>query len=264
MATQGIVTRVESITPGDAERYLKLNLNNRPVSIKRVNTLADAIRRGEWKITGESIKFCPDGYLLDGQHRLHACVLAGLPVNTCVTRNVPKASFDAMDQGASRTAAQILAIKGVKNYSHVASAVRTAMLIEANPNNPVFSTIVTPQQVEAYLHKNAGIEQWVQKSRGCKLVSDSPVVAALAYLFSKKNPALANEFVERLIDGANLVQHHPIVTLRDRLIQNKASVAKLPRRLVIIFIIKAWNAMREGNKLKLLRHTEVENFPVII
>lgn len=259
----GLVTTTETITPEDADRYLKLNLNNRPLSVRRATALAETIKRNEWKLTGESIKFCRDGYLLDGQHRLYACIIAKMPITTCVTRGVAKESFVAMDLGGNRSAADTLAIKGVKNYKRVASAIRIAMAVERNPKNPNFGDGFTPQQVEKYLYTNKNIETYVTLARTRDSIGDNPIVVGLVYLFSKKNEPLAKTFLERLIDGAELVKHHPIMTLRDRLIQNKASMAKLPRKIVAIFVIKAWNAYRANASLKIMRHQDDENFPQI-
>ena len=65
-----------NITPAMAEKWLAKNLGNRHVRESHVATLVRDIRDGNWRQTGEAIKFDWDGRLIDGQHRLHAIVAA--------------------------------------------------------------------------------------------------------------------------------------------------------------------------------------------
>ena len=77
-------------------------------------------------MTGDPIKFSSDGRLLDGQHRLEACEIAGLPISTHVVFGVDPGAFTTIDTGRSRSASDALAIEGVRNYQEVAGALRFA------------------------------------------------------------------------------------------------------------------------------------------
>ena len=65
------------VTPHLASKWLQKNSCNRPLSQNTVYRYADAILSGEWKLNGDTIRFDSNGTLIDGQHRLHACVKAG-------------------------------------------------------------------------------------------------------------------------------------------------------------------------------------------
>lgn len=65
-----------------------------------------------WKMNGEAIKFSNTGRLLDGQHRLLACVESGCSVRTLVIRGLPEDTQETMDAGKSRTMANVLELKG--------------------------------------------------------------------------------------------------------------------------------------------------------
>ena len=54
-------------------------------------------------ITHQAIAFSESGRLLDGQHRLHAIVLANKPVTMLVAKNLNENTFSAIDCGVKRT-----------------------------------------------------------------------------------------------------------------------------------------------------------------
>lgn len=81
---------LEDITPEKARAYLSLSGGNRPLAQARIKGLAAAIANGTWEPTLDAIKFDLDGRLLDGHHRLHACVAAGATFRTIVLRDVER------------------------------------------------------------------------------------------------------------------------------------------------------------------------------
>lgn len=257
-------TDVVMINPEMAERYLKRNLNNRPLSIAWANELSKRIKRNEWKLNGEAIKFSSDDYLLDGQHRLKAIILSGTPVPALVIRGVDRMSFDTMDQGKSRCASDILAINGEKNANLVAAAAKIVFLFKENKGAPVFNNRVTPIQIEKTLALYPEIRQSASIADKTKKILLPSVAASLWVLFWQKDRELANEFFARLEDGASLTRHHPIKTLRDRLIVNSASITRLRQKELCAFVIKAWNAVRVGKEMRICKFTDDEKFPEIV
>ena len=80
----------------------------------RQEALRDTIRR----------QFDENGGILDGQHRLQACVLSGVPFQTIVMSGVPRDTFDTLDCGRARTTSQVLQMEGVKYNAVIASIIR--------------------------------------------------------------------------------------------------------------------------------------------
>lgn len=100
-----ILSGIEAISPAMAKKYLEKNINNRNVRGKWVESLANAIKRGEWITTHQGIAFNEFGFLADGQHRLHAIIQADQTVNMMVTYNIPHDSFSVLDGGVKRSVA---------------------------------------------------------------------------------------------------------------------------------------------------------------
>lgn len=125
-------TKLTKITPRIAYEMLAVNTNNRPVRGWWVAQLAEAIKRGEWKITHQGIAFNSDGVLIDGQHRLHAVVLADIAVEMLVTTDIdPKSNaHEVMDQGVGRTVSDALSID-----KRIAEPIRlcTTMVVSKRP-----------------------------------------------------------------------------------------------------------------------------------
>jgi hypothetical protein len=123
----------EEITPGMAAQMLSFNVHNRPQSGKKVESYADLIRRGLWKLTGEMIIFDSNGVLQDGQHRLMAIYISGIPTKLdLIFGNDPEA-FPAIDQGKVRTSADICSINGYGNARHRAALALALLELEKAP-----------------------------------------------------------------------------------------------------------------------------------
>ena len=114
---------IETVTPEKAASWLEGNTKNRKLRLKTVELYAADMRARHWKMTAEPIKFNCDGTLLDGQHRLAACVLSKVPFETAVARGIDSEAQDVMDCGDRRKFSDALHIAGVKNAAATASVV---------------------------------------------------------------------------------------------------------------------------------------------
>ncbi len=94
---------------------------------------AEAMRRGDWLVTHQGIAFDTNGVLVDGQHRLAAIIEADLPVEVTVFTDVEPDTFDVLDTGKRRNAADVLAIEGEKSTATLAAMVRTVWQYENRP-----------------------------------------------------------------------------------------------------------------------------------
>lgn len=104
-------TRVLTITPELAEEILKRNARNRGIRRAKVKEYAKAMEEGRWQLNGDNITFGARQYiLLDGQHRLHACVLSGVSFVTDVRFGINEDFFTLMDNNIKRGNADILKI----------------------------------------------------------------------------------------------------------------------------------------------------------
>ncbi len=253
---QGLTTEIVTITPDDAVAMLEANINNRKIRQRTVEQFAQSMRKGEWVVNGEAIKFDRNGKLSDGQHRLWACVEAGVAFTTLVVRGVSPEAQGSMDQGVKRTLADTLKWKGETSTHQLASMLRlVAHFYDKGIVNTQQSEVYTKDHLLRFLDQHPDLRGAVSvphKTTNNKLLTPS-VASTLYYLFSQVDAEDANEFFQRLGTGHSLEPGNPILALRSNLEKNLAKPhSKMNARHMSALVIKAWNAWRKGSEMKLI------------
>ena len=86
----------EEITPEKAKAWLEINKGRLRLAHHNqthVDRLVKEMTSGNWRWTVHSIKLAKDGTLLDGMHRLLACIEADKPLWVFVIRDVDETVF---------------------------------------------------------------------------------------------------------------------------------------------------------------------------
>lgn len=257
----------QKITPKLAAKWLTQNKSNRPLSQTTVDRYAQAMVAGEWQLNGDTIRFDENNNLIDGQHRLHACVKSGKSFSCYVVHNLPSDAFDTIDQGRPRTMSDVLARRGEKHYTTLAAAVRTLWLFEQGAIQSGAGKI-RPSHMDDVLKRHPGLREAVQEAttfdRGdSKALMPASRIACLWYLFNAIAPRKNKEFWERVVEGVDLKRGMPEALLRNRLISNLTAQARLKDHVMLAFIIKAWNASLANREMRYLKWQDTEEFPKI-
>ena len=242
-----------AVTPETAERWLELNFKNRNLRKADVNRYARDMKAGRWHLDGSPIRFASDGSLLDGQHRLAAIIKADVTLNLLVVRGVSPAAQAVMDTGRKRTAADVLAINGHRNYTLIAAAARLGVNVaddDVSQNNGV-----SHPEILAYLDENPDIVSAAEfVAPIARRTNCSPSVVAYSYMIMRRiSPQDAAEFWMRVAEGVGLDRSAPELVLRERLAEALRSRERLSRDVLLSMIFRAWNARREGRTIQVLR-----------
>src|SRR5262245_36541087 len=116
--------KVMTVSPDLAERWLKRHKalvdldptkRDRLVRPSKVAEYARDMEAERWDVNGETLKMSSEGRILDGHHRLHACLKAKTAFRTGVVTNVPDEAFKSIDIGKVRSAGDLYQIAGVDN-----------------------------------------------------------------------------------------------------------------------------------------------------
>jgi hypothetical protein len=264
--SNGLNTTERRITPEIAASMLTTNVRNRPISRQHVTRLAEAMRRGEWELNGSTVKVAATGRLLDGQHRLSACVESGVAFDTLVVCGLPEETFSTIDQvSRGRKIADVLAIETGANMKNVAAALAVLYQfgrfheIQSNdrPARDEFSVGVA----RAILEKHPGIVDSVATSNSIPIWRNAQC-AAVHYLFGMVDGELANDFADVMRSGAAETRR-PFNLFREGLIRLRATSATPNRRDAAARAIKAFNAERSGRRVGILTWRTNEEFPRI-
>lgn len=260
----GFKTRIVVITPELAEAWIKhLSPEQRQVKSMHLASLVRDIKRGRWKLNGETIVIDRHGRCVQGQHRLLAVIKAGMPISSFVVFGMTDDVFSTFDIVAKRQGADTLRVRGVKDCVTASAIVRLLLVYE---NSPAFSTNIatSPVEVDEVWAANDDLPEavlWAGRVKAVNSALKGSVAGACYFLFSRKDKEAADTFFEDLVSGANLAANDPVKTLRDRVLRRDC---KLSHREQIAVIIKAWNCRREGKSVeKIYWNSERESFPVI-
>lgn len=255
---------LKTITPEWAKSMLERNVGNRALNRIHVENLAREMKKGRWKVNGDTI-CVNEQKLIDGQHRLNAVVLSGVTIQSLVVEGLPSDVFDTKDVGKRRSAGDTLSVAGKKNAFRLAA---TLILVDKYFTGRADRSVnYSNTEVEALLEKYPRVEDSILSGVSTKGLMPPSILDACHYLFSRKDPELADEFVEKVIKGTGLDDESPWYVLRERLVGNSLSKSKLSRPYLMALCIKAWNHRRAGTKVRYLRWREkgdaIENYPVV-
>jgi hypothetical protein len=252
-----------SITPKFAQDLLVRNTRNRKISEAHVRRLSDEMTAGKWKLNGDSIRMNGNA-LVDGQHRLLACVKSGVAFDTLLITDVPADVFDTIDIGKRRSPGDTLSVLGYKYATLLASSL--ILTHHYMSSSMGYNRSCTNGFVEELAERYPSMQDSV-KLAACEFktrLTTPTTVAAMHNLMKKKDAELADEFFTSLAKGIGIEEGAPVGVLRERLLANSFEQKKHTRTYVCAIVIKAWNATREGRKLKACRYGENETFPIII
>ena len=171
--------RQETITPDMARQYLMFNTENyRSLNKDRIVSYANDMKNGKWQFNGEGIKFDESGKLIDGQHRLHAIVRSGVPVQMLVIRGVEN-GINIYDVGSARSMGQIAKARGIVPGWYSAVMACAGWVVNNGETNHQYSGKAT---IIAYAEEHA--EEITKAVRYCTMGASScickrsPIVSA--------------------------------------------------------------------------------------
>ena len=248
-SAEPISSEIMVITPDVAEQMLGKNQKNRTVSKGLVNAYARDMQTEDWRFTGEAIKFDKHGKLIDGQHRLRACVKAGKPFQTLVLRGLEPEAQEVLDSGRSRTAADALAINGHAGTFRLAASIRNLLFLKEGVCNLKVSSAEVlrtferhPAMVES-AHMSA-------KAFGMPQALVATIHYAGTHLLDKHEEA--NEFARVFITGSS-TEGCPALVWRERLVRLKSGDQRVTKASMFYGSVHSWNLFCAGETLKMFR-----------
>lgn len=251
----------EVIGPDEARKILEGRGANRKITQRNVDRLAAAMRNGEWiEEAGDPIRFNDRDELVDGQHRLWAIVETGLPFRFRVIRGLPDRVMDVLDTGRERTLKDFLEIHGEHDAPTLAGALnflwswrQTAEMVVA-----LWAAVrMTTREAFALLDECPGIRESIAKADPVahRIGGGRARWAALNYVLSTITAADTDDFFSKLATGEEVPKGSVISLLRNRLLQDKSAMRRMPTREYTALVLKAWNLYRRGTRVQHLHWT---------
>lgn len=249
------IERVD-VTPEQAQQWLALNRHNRSLRERQADLYAMDMASGDWRWTGETIKFANDGSLIDGQHRLRAVVIADVTVPFLVVRGLEAVAQEDVDRGLPRKFYDVLRLRGEVNASLLSALVRRVNAWEKGYRRDISKAPATAAQMLRTLEAHPDLRDFAREAHR---ISEGTDLSGSLISFAWWTTAQIDEedaafFFERFADGQNLIKGDPIYELRRALrllVENVRGQRSQAHKLAITF--KAWNAYRRGDTVGQLR-----------
>jgi hypothetical protein len=270
----------EEMTPKRARDLLEASLGQkqRALANGRVERIAHSIVEGQWKVTHQGIALSPEGYILDGQHRLAAIVRANIPVTMMVAYDADPDTFDVIDTGAARTAANTLQVAGYVGANGLSACSRMLLTYDR------IKTSRTPPKSATAKLTTADVIRLMNTDRGQLILdsqSDAGSLATAWGRYGSRSWVMAGQvllreaghskeqldtFNARLRDGAFLEPGSPILAFR-RFVMSDTGLARLAKDsksyVALAVFIKTFNAYVSGQeRLLAVFKLGVEPYPI--
>lgn len=214
----------EEITLEIAAKMLARNVCNRKISQHTVAGYKRDMLNGRFRVNGDMIRFSTDGTLLDGQHRLTACVEAGVSFETFVGRGFPPETIDTIDGGRARKHSDRLSMRGVKNANATSSVAKFLIAVAKNSAQHVQATSL---ELDAVLSRHPDISESVSQCAK-SFPQTSTVLPAFHYMMTFVGHGDRADDMERVFrSGSPDYEGDPFHALRERLIRTRSTPYKL-------------------------------------
>ena len=267
--TTKIQSHTVKITPVIARKLLD-NTDpkvQRKLTRAQVLFLSAEIKRGYWGLDGNSIKQDSSGNIIDGQHRLNACIETGMNIETIFVKGLKTENIYTIDMGAkARTLTDILEIKNRKKYKYGTNIAATVRFIykfnrgcysDSGSNKISLSS----QEFLKWIDENPAIIDFVGDNmrlwgNGDKLVNGS-VFCGLKWILDEYGKQESDKFFQKISDGIGIVNNSPIFALRKKILSTKfgdsSKKAHITYNELIYLILKTWNLFIKGKTVAYLK-----------
>lgn len=246
---------IETITPMRAQEYIDRSGSNRAITRRRVSIYAEMMKEGKWRLNGEAILFDTEGLLMNGQHRLLACIEANTAFRTYVIRGISREVMPSLDTGRARTAGDNVSILGGGNSTLVAASI--IWILKMKSGRVLNGNLCIPHEdtLNFWRNNSEAITYSVGVGRSARQVLQGSIACGFHFIFSELDREMADRFMEDVATGANLSKGDAVFILREQLLQNKMVKQKLPPVEIAARVVRAWSHRRTGTTTKLLRGT---------
>lgn len=243
------------VTPEMAKHWLDTtNTRNRRIRDTTVQTYARDMEHGNWRQTGEPIKFSYKGVLEDGQQRLAAIVKSNVSLPLFVIWDLAPEAQDFMDTGRKRTVANMLELHGEKNSATLAAAAKLALGV-ASGNLKPGSYESTHAEVAEYLAKNPDLRRAVEVTMPFARRTDcGPSIVAYTYAeLAKLDRFEAHDFWFHVAESIARYPGDPALALKRFFTDARRKRQHLTPSQRLSAIYRAWNVRVAGMELRNIR-----------
>src|SRR5690606_37633083 len=217
------------------------NLGNRKILQSHVETIARDIKRGDWMFNAQPICFSNTGRLLNGQHRLRACALAGEPIDVIIVTGLPDEAFATYDIHARKTAATDMISGDVRaDMRVVAAAAKLQWAMEQEESGIIVTSSPSATEIRRTIEAHPGLIEAYPRARRMADIASAGIMNFVVYRTRAERPDLAEDFLDGLETGAGLEKKNPILKTRNMLLVERNAPGAYRRKRFLAEILECW------------------------
>lgn len=209
MTKDGFTYAIEALPWQECARLIQsCNARNRPITERRVETIARSMKQDRFFTIHQGIALDPSGQVIDGQHRLMAAARAKRELRILVCRytdaRLAEEAMAIFDSGRMRSTADGLAIGGVMPTEDAKAMTATvnAMVTILGPHDGIKYPKLDVQEVGEFYKANREAIRWsiahIPARRGGAFVRGSFAIAW------RSNPGSVAELAAQIAEGTCL------------------------------------------------------------
>lgn len=277
MANEDIRTNLSAelvtITPSMAKSWLDSTMVQRPLRVRHAEQIKRDIENGKWVLNGDTIKITSNGSVVDGQHRLKAIVLSGIPVSSYVVYNIPLAAFPTINSPSPATYGDRITAQGIPNGRRISALIRKILQYELygyfHMHNPCFSPTINELDEVRFRHDPTGGHELLKYLIYKKTINGAlpeSIISFAQYATFYAGGMDALDFWEGVFSGNS--KSLTLRSLHELLVNAAIAKAKdkssgLPIFCYTAKLIKGWNFYVAGKEVKNIIFKETDDMPVI-
>jgi hypothetical protein len=262
---------IVEISPEIAKKLLSITDSKVQRKFKRAHilSLSEDMKNGDFiNNNGDTIRQDCQGNIIDGQHRLAACIEANYTLKTIFVKGLQTDTIKTIDIGQkTRTFTDVLEINHRKNYKY-ANQITSAVKFIYRFNHSVYADgtessgkgRMNTNQFLKWIDKNPEIIDFIAETmlvvcNGDKLIPAS-IFCGLKWILDKYNKTESDKFFQMLSDGIGIDKTSSIYLLRKRILSCKfgknTKQNNMTKSELIFTIVKSWNYYLDGKKTTLM------------
>jgi hypothetical protein len=227
-----------TITPETAKEWLdKYNIGNRKILPNHIRMIARDISSERWMFNAQPICFSTKGRLLNGQHRLLACVEADQPIDVAVARGIPDEAFATYDIHAKKTVPAGMSIESA-DMRVIAAAAKIQWRLDEGISISDTRNKPTSSELADTMRRHKDLSIGFPLARRMMTIGSAAVMTFLIYHVRQSKLPYAEDFLHQLETGEGLVRGNPVLKVRNALLTNRGSDVRADR---LATLISCWN-----------------------
>jgi hypothetical protein len=234
------------------------NTKNRKKNARFIEKFASDMANGDWQTTGDSIKFGTDGSLIDGQHRLSACIKSDVPFRSLVIYGLDPKLRDVVDTGKPRSGGDIVTMHGIPNATSTAGLLRLIVAEREQGrkrSENAFKKVASHSEIIRTLNKHPNVALYVPSGSVMPRGVPQYMIGYINYVGSKFIDGTSDRAAAMMAvmkTGAPDYADDPMHLFRERMISGKTTPLKTSRHIVFNTLRHCYNAFQLRQPMKRL------------